>query len=90
MLKIITKTLFGLLSQGKKQIYIILSNLLLYINSNYIVKIYSNGDTYQGNWVEGQKHGFGVWKACNGDMYKGDWNKSRYIDYQITFHNLKI
>jgi len=30
-----------------------------------------NGDTYDGEWKEGNKHGYGVWKNDSGDSYVG-------------------
>ena len=30
-----------------------------------------NGDTYDGEWVNEIKHGYGVWKGASGDSYIG-------------------
>lgn len=30
-----------------------------------------NGDNYDGEWKDGQKHGYGVWKNTEGDRYIG-------------------
>ncbi|MCB9201736.1 MAG: hypothetical protein H6604_01625 [Flavobacteriales bacterium] len=35
---------------------------------------YSNGDVYEGNWVENKKQGFGKYtSASTGDVYEGNW-----------------
>jgi len=34
-----------------------------------------NGDIYEGEWVEGFKHGFGVYRFNTGDIYEGNWIK---------------
>jgi len=34
-----------------------------------------NGDIYEGGWVEGFKHGFGVYRFNNGDIYEGNFIK---------------
>ena len=34
--------------------------------------IYPNGDVYDGNWINNQKDGEGIYTMCNGDsVYKG-------------------
>ena len=40
----------------------------------YGTLVMSNGDTYTGDWKEGERHGKGthVWKE-SGDTYHGDW-----------------
>jgi 1-phosphatidylinositol-4-phosphate 5-kinase len=30
-----------------------------------------NGDIYDGEWLDGMKHGYGVWKNFAGDSYIG-------------------
>lgn len=35
---------------------------------------YTNGDTYTGDFVEGKKHGHGVYLFRNGDEYEGPYN----------------
>ena len=32
---------------------------------------WTNGDTYDGEWVNGVKHGYGVWNGITGDSYIG-------------------
>ena len=31
------------------------------------------GQTYNGDWADGNKHGKGVYRWPNGDSYEGDW-----------------
>ena len=37
------------------------------------VYTWKNGDIYDGDWVDGMKHGYGVWKNKGGDQYQGYW-----------------
>lgn len=32
-----------------------------------------NGEIYDGEFVAGKKHGFGIWKGCCGDSYMGEF-----------------
>lgn len=36
--------------------------------------IYSNGDIYEGSWLNDLKHGYGILEKKNGDKYYGHWN----------------
>ena len=38
-----------------------------------IKKIYPHGDTYEGECVDGQAHGFGKYVYATGGMYEGQW-----------------
>ena len=35
---------------------------------------YANGDTYDGEWQAGKKHGQGTYTWANGERYEGEWN----------------
>lgn len=34
---------------------------------------YSNGDKYEGSWVNGKKHGFGIYIYSDKSKYEGEW-----------------
>ena len=38
-----------------------------------VYKKFSNGDTYQGGWLDGQPHGEGTYTWSTGGMYQGSW-----------------
>ena len=38
---------------------------------------FSNGDTYDGIWRNGVRHGEGVYSYFNGDRYTGSWVNDR-------------
>jgi hypothetical protein len=38
--------------------------------------LFDNGDKYQGGWLEGMKHGFGVYEFADGSVYEGEWAKN--------------
>ena len=35
---------------------------------------YPNGDTYDGQYINGYRVGFGVYRYANGEKYEGEWN----------------
>jgi|LauGreDrversion4_2_1035121.scaffolds.fasta_scaffold139958_4 hypothetical protein len=37
------------------------------------IKLYPNGDRYEGEFVNGQRHGPGTYFFKNGDVYDGNW-----------------
>lgn len=39
---------------------------------------HSNGDIYNGEWLNGKAHGFGVYTDQSGSMYKGQWQEDLY------------
>merc|ERR1712146_272366 len=41
------------------------------------VKIWANGDKYDGEWKNGKKEGHGVLTWANGDKYEGDWKNGK-------------
>ena len=46
-------------------------------NKNNILKenytVFENGDTYEGDWLQEKRHGFGILKRGNREIYTGDW-----------------
>lgn len=34
---------------------------------------YASGDTYEGGWLNGKFHGYGIFRFANGDVYTGDY-----------------
>ena len=53
---------------------------MLIINKGYgIMRIDGDRESYEGDWVRGEKHGRGTYKFNNGDQYSGQWeNSMRY------------
>jgi len=41
--------------------------------------VWPNGDRYEGEWVDGKKHGRGKMTRVNGDWYEGEWHGG-YVD----------
>eukprot|EP01041_Mallomonas_annulata_P003568 gene3568-7095_t len=39
------------------------------------IYVLANGDIYEGEWMDGYKHGKGRYTYANGDIYDGDWKK---------------
>lgn len=37
------------------------------------VKVWANGDRYEGEWREDKQHGRGIYMWANGDRYEGEW-----------------
>ena len=37
------------------------------------IYIFSNGEKYVGNLIEGEKSGQGTYYYINGNIYKGEW-----------------
>jgi hypothetical protein len=44
---------------------------------------YSDGDVYEGNWQNGQRHGGGTYYYNNGDVYEGNWVNNVKSGYGI-------
>jgi hypothetical protein len=38
---------------------------------------YANGSTYQGEWVENRRHGYGVLQGHSGSAFHGEWRQVR-------------
>lgn len=39
--------------------------------------LYTNGDVYDGHFVEGVRHGKGIYKYANGDVFTGIYEENR-------------
>lgn len=37
--------------------------------------LYSNGDRYEGDWLDGNKDGKGTYTYVNGNKYNGEWKE---------------
>ena len=44
---------------------------------------YDNGDTFEGDFVDGKRHGNGVYTSKKGDRYEGEWKNDRREGYGI-------
>jgi hypothetical protein len=38
---------------------------------------------YDGEWDQGLKQGYGIWKGINKDSYIGEWNVSKAHGYGV-------
>ena len=52
---------------------------------------YTNGNVYEGDWVDGRKNGQGTQTWSNGEKYEGGWSNNRehgqgirYVDSSRT------
>mmetsp|Transcript_1275 Transcript_1275/g.1638 ORF Transcript_1275/g.1638 Transcript_1275/m.1638 type:complete len:1093 (+) Transcript_1275:69-3347(+) len=43
--------------------------------NGYGIMTWSNGDVYQGDWLNGMRHGIGIFKSHEGREYAGEWFK---------------
>lgn len=34
---------------------------------------WANNEIYDGQWLGGMKHGYGMWRGPKGDSYIGEW-----------------
>ena len=42
---------------------------------------YPNGDQYEGQFKDGERHGFGILTSQNGDKYEGKWEEGAKSGY---------
>ena len=42
-------------------------------------KLYSNGDSYEGEWIDNKRNGKGKYTWKDGDIYEGDWVNNKRI-----------
>ena len=40
--------------------------------------MWSNGDTYEGEWLEGFAHGLGMYTYSNGDAFEGEFKQDKF------------
>ena len=38
---------------------------------------YPDGNSYDGDWVEGKKEGFGTYRWANGQVYVGEYKNNK-------------
>jgi hypothetical protein len=43
---------------------------------------YPNGDIYTGEYENGTRHGYGIYKYADGDIYKGYWENDKLQDIE--------
>lgn len=48
-----------------------------------VVKIWPNGDRYNGQYLNDLRHGFGVYEWANGDRYEGLWLNDERQGYSV-------
>ena len=44
---------------------------------------YASGDRYDGDYVDGKRHGHGVFYYANGNHYDGDWVDDKYHGHGV-------
>jgi len=42
-----------------------------------------NGDVYDGEWSNGQRHGEGVFASVEGDVYRGGWHEDKFHGHAV-------
>ena len=42
-----------------------------------------HGETYDGEWIQGCKNGFGIWKGIFNDSYMGEWRDNKVWGYGV-------
>ncbi|XP_071701654.1 uncharacterized protein [Rutidosis leptorrhynchoides] len=52
-------------------------------NSGFLVKVYSNGDVYEGEFYKGKCSGSGVYYYNLNGRYEGDWVDQKYDGYGV-------
>ncbi|KAJ0572262.1 putative 1-phosphatidylinositol-4-phosphate 5-kinase [Helianthus annuus] len=53
------------------------------VNSGFLVKVYSNGDVYEGEFYKGKCSGSGVYYYNLNGRYEGDWVDQKYDGYGV-------
>jgi hypothetical protein len=48
--------------------------------------VYSDGTTYEGEWKNSKRHGFGVWVRPDGTRYVGEWENNKPNGEGILFN----
>jgi hypothetical protein len=47
------------------------------------VYTWRNGEVYDGEWDQGLKQGYGIWKGIKNDSYIGEWSTSKAHGYGV-------
>ena len=48
---------------------------------------YDSGSVYKGNFVQGKKHGNGIFTYAKGNSYRGDWLVDKKCGKGIFMHS---
>jgi len=48
--------------------------------------VWTNGDSYKGNWENDHVNGYGVYKYDSGDIYKGNYKDGEMNGYGEYFY----
>ena len=52
----------------------------------YFIYSWANGETYDGQWKNGSKNGYGIWDGLNCDKYMGEWKDNKFHGQGIYTH----
>jgi hypothetical protein len=44
---------------------------------------YASGDQYDGEWLDGKRHGKGVYLFSGGDKYVGEWANNQWAGFGV-------
>ncbi|KAL4500677.1 hypothetical protein ABPG72_003101 [Tetrahymena utriculariae] len=68
-----------MLTSTSKQLFIENPDLPKIINKNFIKQTikYKNGNIYEGDVLDGKKHGYGVFIFSNQQKYEGEWQNNK-------------
>lgn len=83
----------GKLENSKEKVFIITGVLLLLHSNNFIYPglfVYSNGDRYDGGWINSIKEGKGIMLYSNGDKYDGNWANGKQEGKGINQYMLDL
>ena len=56
-------------------------------NWSWGTRTYDNGDSYEGFWENGKRHGWGIQTYDNGDEYRGNWENDKKTWGTQTYDN---
>ena len=43
--------------------------------------VFADGTTYEGEWQNGKRHGYGICVMSEGTVYEGEWQGGKYHGY---------
>jgi len=52
--------------------------------------LFANGDSYDGNWLHGLRHGKGTMKYHSGDFYTGEWDHDKRHGEGVLLFGLDV